>query len=78
MKITTKRTGKKLSDSIAIPIKCPHCGHKITLKPGGLKRDPLLTCPSCRKKTQIDSGGTLRKTADELASLDRAWGRLFK
>jgi len=75
--VTTTRSGK-LSDKMTAPIKCPHCGQKIELKLAGLKEDPLITCPSCHKKTQIDSGGSLCKTADELAKLDSAWDNLFK
>jgi transcription elongation factor Elf1 len=68
----------KISDEFTHTFACPHCSHEITYSLAGLKDDPLLTCSACGKKTQIESGGTLRQTADDLAKLDRAWDKLTK
>lgn len=67
-----------ITNKLAHTFPCPHCSHEITYNLAGLKADPLLTCSARGKQTQIESGGTLAQTADELAKLDRIWDSLLK
>ena len=67
-------------DGSTIDIKCPKCGHKFPETIGRLKRDPLLTCPSCRASIRIE--GTLEsdlkpteKAKDEYARAVRNLGK---
>jgi hypothetical protein len=77
---TVTRSGKKLTEDLAATLECPHCQHKFEFKLAGHKTDPLITCPNpaCNKEIQIESGGSLQKTAAELENLDRSWENLFK
>ena len=76
--MTPMVSGPSVSDELTHTFPCSNCGHEITYRLAGLKDDPLLTCSACGNKTQIESGGTLRETADELAKLDATWGNLAK
>ena len=58
----------KLSDGISWDLDCPKCRKKFKATPAELKNDPLLTCPHCGQKIQIDSGGTAGEAADALES----------
>lgn len=68
----------KFSEQIAWDIDCPHCGQKFKATAAELKDDPLLTCPHCAGKIQIESGGSTREASDALDQLNRAWDKLTK
>jgi hypothetical protein len=74
---TTTRSGKSLSDSLTTPIECPQCGHKMNPPLTQLKNDPTLTCPRGHR-FKVQTGGSARKVADQLAKIDRQIDNLFK
>ena len=76
--VTTSRTGGRLIDEIDVPISCPYCSHESTEPLTRVKDDPILTCSACSKQFQVQSGGTARQTAYQIAKLDKELDRLFK
>ena len=44
-----------LLDNERIDIPCPHCGQQSKQTIARLKRDPDITCPSCRQTFHIEA-----------------------
>lgn len=78
IKTTVTQSGPPLVDSVTFPIECPQCGHKTEQPVSRLQDDPTITCESCAHVFKIETHGTGRQVADQLAELDRKMANLFK
>lgn len=68
-------------DSRQLDIPCPHCNHKIKESIGRLKRNPNLSCTSCRQSFSVDPTGLnngIQAVERELAEFKRKLGKMFK
>ncbi|UEP31270.1 MULTISPECIES: hypothetical protein [unclassified Burkholderia] len=66
-------------DSHRVDVSCPKCNKKVSETLGRLKRDPTLTCPSCKSDIRIDASQfreTERALNKQIEDLKKSLGKL--
>lgn len=65
-------------NSAQIPIECPQCKHQTQQTIGRLRRNPTLTCPSCRSAFRIDGNDLDQKIRSIEQQLTKTLNKTIK
>jgi len=60
-------------DNELAPFPCPSCGKEVKEKIGRLKRNPKVTCRSCRTSISVDANKLRRAIDSAQKSLNKLW-----
>jgi DNA-directed RNA polymerase subunit RPC12/RpoP len=68
-------------DKETMDIACPNCGRKIKERLGRLKNSPVINCPGCKQRIEVDASSlraALQRVEQAFRRLDDSLKRLGK